>query len=202
MVTELARLNARLFDFGLSFSNTGCYIIIDLIRRMPKLNLLKAVLLFPTVEHIWDTPNGKTLGNMVVYLRWALVALFHVNYYVSDWVKWRLLQWWFKGRKVSWDFCFLSSFIDLLIFFLYSFIHSFIHLSTLLFMFEGKKRELKCKAIGGFEWIFINLFKSVALSKVSKRQKTTSNLLRINLKGRVRFTNKWTLERAMYINLW
>ena len=143
-----------LFDFGLSFSNTGCYIIIDLIRRMPKLNLLKAVLLFPTVEHIWDTPNGKTIGNMVVYLRWALVALFHMNYYVSDWVKWRLLQWWFKGRKVSF-FVFIHWLVDLFSSFILLFIHSIIHVW---------REEMGIKAIGGFEWIFISLFKCSAFS--------------------------------------
>ena len=35
----------------------------------------------------------------------------------------------------------------------------------------------------------------------SRHQKTTSHLLRINLKGKVRFNNKWPLEGAMYINL-
>ncbi|XP_071498066.1 lipid droplet-associated hydrolase-like [Diadema antillarum] len=80
--------------------SVGCYIIVELIRRMPQLNLLKAVLLFPTLEHIWDTPNGRTIGNMVVYLRWALVGLCHINYYLSDWVKWRMVQWWFKGRRI------------------------------------------------------------------------------------------------------
>ena len=36
----------------------------------------------------------------------------------------------------------------------------------------------------------------------SRHQKTTSNLLRINLKGKLRFSNGWPLEGAMYINLW
>ena len=36
----------------------------------------------------------------------------------------------------------------------------------------------------------------------SRHHKTTSNLLRINLKGTLRFSNEWPLEGAMYINLW
>ena len=36
----------------------------------------------------------------------------------------------------------------------------------------------------------------------SRHQKTTSNLYRINLKGRLRVSNEWSLEGAMYINLW
>ena len=47
---------------------------------------------------------------------------------------------------------------------------------------------------------------SINLSKVqyshSRYQKTTSNLLRINLKGLLKFNKIWPLEGAMYITLW
>ena len=36
----------------------------------------------------------------------------------------------------------------------------------------------------------------------SRHQKTTSNLLRINLKGILQFNEIWPLEGAMYITLW
>ena len=36
----------------------------------------------------------------------------------------------------------------------------------------------------------------------SRHQKTTSNFLRINLKGNLRFIHSWPLEGAMYITLW
>ena len=36
----------------------------------------------------------------------------------------------------------------------------------------------------------------------SKHQITTSKLLRINLKGKLRFNNSWSLEGSMYIILW
>ena len=37
---------------------------------------------------------------------------------------------------------------------------------------------------------------------LSRHQKTTSNLLRINLKGKLKFNHSWPLEGAMYITLW
>ena len=35
-----------------------------------------------------------------------------------------------------------------------------------------------------------------------RHQKTTSNLLRINVKGILKFNEIWPLEEAMYITLW
>ena len=45
-----------------------------------------------------------------------------------------------------------------------------------------------------------NLLKSAAFS-LKTSEKTTSNILRINLKGRLGVSNEWSLEGAMYINL-
>ena len=53
-------------------------------------------------------------------------------------------------------------------------------------------------SIGGVEWIFINLLKSAAFSLQTKE--TTSNLLRITLKDRLRVTNEQSLVGAIYIN--
>ena len=55
-------------------------------------------------------------------------------------------------------------------------------------------------SIGGFGWIFINLLK--VHHSHSRYQKATSNLLRINLKGKLRFSDERPQEGAMYINLW
>ena len=45
-----------------------------------------------------------------------------------------------------------------------------------------------------------NLLKSAAFS-LKTSEKTTSNIVRINLKGRLGVSNEWSLEGAMYINL-
>ena len=62
--------------------------------------------------------------------------------------------------------------------------------------------------------IKLNLFRSSPLMDLNKsifwkvqhshsrHKKRTSNLLRIILKGRLRPSNAWSLESALYINLW
>ena len=48
---------------------------------------------------------------------------------------------------------------------------------------------------------FPSIFQKVKHSH-SRHQKITSNLLRINLKGILKFNKIWPLEGAMYIPLW
>ena len=48
---------------------------------------------------------------------------------------------------------------------------------------------------------FPSIFHKVQHSN-SRPQKTTSNLLRINLEGILKFNEMWPLEGAMYITLW
>ena len=51
----------------------------------------------------------------------------------------------------------------------------------------------------------LNEFPSIFLKmqhSPSRHQKTTSNILRINLKGLFKFNEIWSLEGAMYITLW
>ena len=52
-----------------------------------------------------------------------------------------------------------------------------------------------------FDWIFINLLKSAAFTLQTSKH-NLKNLLRITLKDRLRISNEWTLDKAMYINLY
>ena len=64
---------------------------------------------------------------------------------------------------------------------------------------KNLKPPIDSIVIGGFEWISINLSKSTLQhSLYSRHQKTTSNLLRINLKGILKFNEMWPLEGAKY----
>ena len=48
---------------------------------------------------------------------------------------------------------------------------------------------------------FINLLKRAAISLWTRHQQTTSNLLRITLKDKMRISNEWSQEGALYTNL-
>lgn len=55
----------------------GCYMILEMMKRNPELKVLKAVLLFPTIERMADTPQGKVMTPLLCQLRYlAYLPLF------------------------------------------------------------------------------------------------------------------------------
>uniref|UniRef100_A0AAQ4P6F5 Lipid droplet-associated hydrolase n=1 Tax=Gasterosteus aculeatus aculeatus TaxID=481459 RepID=A0AAQ4P6F5_GASAC len=48
----------------------GCYIILDIMKRNPKLKIIKAVLLFPTIERMAETPQGKVMTPVLCHMRY------------------------------------------------------------------------------------------------------------------------------------
>lgn len=55
----------------------GCYIILEMIKRNPELKILKAVMLFPTIERMAQTPQGKVMTPVLCHMRYvAYLPLF------------------------------------------------------------------------------------------------------------------------------
>ncbi|XP_061157998.1 lipid droplet-associated hydrolase isoform X2 [Syngnathus typhle] len=55
----------------------GCYIILEIMRRDPSLEIVKAVMLFPTIERMAQTPQGKSMTPMLCHLRYlAYLSIF------------------------------------------------------------------------------------------------------------------------------
>ncbi|XP_053191504.1 lipid droplet-associated hydrolase [Scomber japonicus] len=55
----------------------GCYIILDMMKRDPELKVLKAVMLFPTIERMAQTPQGKVMTPVLCHMRYvAYLPLF------------------------------------------------------------------------------------------------------------------------------
>uniref|UniRef100_A0A3B4YNY3 Lipid droplet-associated hydrolase n=1 Tax=Seriola lalandi dorsalis TaxID=1841481 RepID=A0A3B4YNY3_SERLL len=55
----------------------GCYIILEMIKRDPELKILKAVMLFPTIERMAQTPQGKVMTPVLCHMRYvAYLPLF------------------------------------------------------------------------------------------------------------------------------
>ncbi|XP_078069201.1 lipid droplet-associated hydrolase isoform X2 [Mustelus asterias] len=50
----------------------GCHMILEVMKREPKLQVLKAVLLFPTIERMAESPQESVKASLV---RWALQGL-------------------------------------------------------------------------------------------------------------------------------
>ncbi|KAM7404106.1 hypothetical protein PAMA_004500 [Pampus argenteus] len=49
----------------------GCYIILEMMKRDPELEVLKAVMLFPTIERMAQTPQGKVMTPVLCHMRYA-----------------------------------------------------------------------------------------------------------------------------------
>lgn len=55
----------------------GCYIILEIMKRNPELKVLKAVMLFPTIERMAQTPQGKVVTPVLCRMRYvAYLPLF------------------------------------------------------------------------------------------------------------------------------
>ncbi|KAJ8287534.1 hypothetical protein COCON_G00001930 [Conger conger] len=55
----------------------GCYIILEMMKRDPELQVVKSVLLFPTIERMAATPQGRVMTPMLCRLRYvAYVPVF------------------------------------------------------------------------------------------------------------------------------
>lgn len=49
----------------------GCYIILEMMKRDPQLKVLKAVMLFPTIERMAQTPQGRVLTPVICQMRYV-----------------------------------------------------------------------------------------------------------------------------------
>ncbi|KAM3870841.1 lipid droplet-associated hydrolase [Diretmus argenteus] len=55
----------------------GCYIILEMMKRDPELKVMKAVMLFPTIERMAQTPQGKVMTPVLCHMRYvAYLPLF------------------------------------------------------------------------------------------------------------------------------
>lgn len=58
----------------------GCYIILEMMKRNPELKVLKAVMLFPTIERMAQTPRGKVMTPVLCQMRYlAYLPLFFLS---------------------------------------------------------------------------------------------------------------------------
>uniref|UniRef100_A0A3Q3WZN5 Lipid droplet-associated hydrolase n=1 Tax=Mola mola TaxID=94237 RepID=A0A3Q3WZN5_MOLML len=55
----------------------GCYIILEMMRRNPELKIIKAIMLFPTIERMAQTPQGKIMTPVLCEMRYlAYLSVF------------------------------------------------------------------------------------------------------------------------------
>ncbi|UYV79338.1 C2orf43 [Cordylochernes scorpioides] len=78
----------------------GCYVVLEILRRLPGLQVPRAVLLFPTVERMASTPQGQWVWPLLTYLRYPTLLGVYALSCLSPQMQWRVLSWYFKDRPV------------------------------------------------------------------------------------------------------
>ena len=79
----------------------GAYIILQLLKNEHiRSHILKAILLFPTIERMASTPSGVIVTPFANYFKWPAVLATGLASLIPDTIKKSLIQWWFAKRKV------------------------------------------------------------------------------------------------------
>lgn len=65
----------------------GCYMILQMLQRLPPLLIKKAVMLFPTIERMSETPNGRKLAPLFSTYRRVATSLVGLLSWCPEWVR-------------------------------------------------------------------------------------------------------------------
>lgn len=65
----------------------GCYIILQIMERMQSDQLVNGILLFPTIERMSSTPQGKVMTPVLRYGRWLFMFIVEILSYLPDIMK-------------------------------------------------------------------------------------------------------------------
>lgn len=80
----------------------GAYIILKLLKEKTReSDIVKSILLFPTIEHMALTPNGRYVTPFLNYFKWLAVSTVSLVSYLPQSITKTLVQWWFSGRRIQ-----------------------------------------------------------------------------------------------------
>lgn len=89
--------NVRLTLVGHSI---GCYMILQLLTMLNEARIFKCLLLFPTIERIAASPQGKVTTPVLHYLRWmAPLIIYPLSYLIPDTIKLYLVKKYFDSNE-------------------------------------------------------------------------------------------------------
>uniref|UniRef100_A0A8D0H524 Lipid droplet-associated hydrolase n=1 Tax=Sphenodon punctatus TaxID=8508 RepID=A0A8D0H524_SPHPU len=89
----------------------GCYIILEMMKRVPELQVLRCLLLFPTIERMAESPHGKIMTPLLCKLRYLLYVPLYLMTFLPERVQISLLRYWMQGIK--YDDSFIVTSLDL-----------------------------------------------------------------------------------------
>ncbi|ESP05249.1 hypothetical protein LOTGIDRAFT_152065 [Lottia gigantea] len=96
-IQEVIPADVKLVLIGHSI---GCYMILRMLKYLPKQQIMRCFLLFPTIERMALSPRGQIITPLLQYLRWIAVFFVKAVSYFSPQMQYRLILRFFKGSKV------------------------------------------------------------------------------------------------------
>ncbi|XP_077668595.1 lipid droplet-associated hydrolase isoform X1 [Eretmochelys imbricata] len=77
----------------------GCYITLEMMKRASELQVLRSVLLFPTIERMAQSPQGKLLTPVLCKLRYILYMPVYLLSFLPERVKTSMVRFVLRGLK-------------------------------------------------------------------------------------------------------
>ncbi|XP_033727354.1 lipid droplet-associated hydrolase-like [Pecten maximus] len=77
----------------------GCYMILKMLNELSPRKVSRCFLLFPTIEQMAASPNGKLATPLLKWLRWLAVGAAHSLSILSTKAKYQLVLWHFRAKK-------------------------------------------------------------------------------------------------------
>ena len=78
----------------------GAYVILHLLKICNRAtDVIKSILLFPTIERMAISPSGRYVTPMVTYFKWFAIAAVTAFSCLPEFVKKGLVQWWLSSKK-------------------------------------------------------------------------------------------------------
>ena len=79
----------------------GCYIILEMLKQLPPARIKKVAFLFPTIEKMALTPNGKIFSRLFPTYRKPAVTLVGISSWIPDAIRQFVLTSYFLYRRAT-----------------------------------------------------------------------------------------------------
>ncbi|XP_075057479.1 lipid droplet-associated hydrolase isoform X2 [Mixophyes fleayi] len=87
----------------------GCYIILEMMKRSADLKVLRSILLFPTIERMAQSPQGKVMTPLLCSLRYIVYMPFYLLSFLPEVMKTSLVKFALRGINSVDEACVAAS---------------------------------------------------------------------------------------------
>ncbi|XP_063771384.1 lipid droplet-associated hydrolase [Pseudophryne corroboree] len=87
----------------------GCYIILEMLKRSADLKVLRSILLFPTIERMAQSPQGKVMTPLLCSLRYIVYMPCYLLSFLPEVMKTSLVKFALRGIKSVDEACVTAS---------------------------------------------------------------------------------------------